>query len=382
MIQFRFLNIPVTVHPQFFLFFFFFTGIHRGITIEGMMSGVILVVSLLIHEYGHALTAMYYGARPEINLEAFGGNAKYDGRLISAKQEFYITLNGPLFESVLIVIPYILLTIGFSDNAYVNYFLYVMMRLNILWCVLNLIPVLPLDGGHLLKYFLEKKLGDQGVKIASTISVITAVLCGSYLFVQEYYFFAILLFIYGFKNLQGEHAIGFGSGPAPFKLYNQGLRHLEDNETDKAKAIFNKLRKCRDEHIKAWSAESLAAILHTERRNREAYKTLSNVDHHYLSKGKSLLCKLAFEEGNYSLVEKYSREIYDIEPTYEVALLNSKAFACLNNPVSSGGWLKTASGFKNIELRELEDVLRLTMYNQVRDHEEFRKYLPDNLLTS
>lgn len=380
MIQFRFLNIPVTVHPSFFLLFLFITDIYRDFSIESVMIGVILVVSLLVHEYGHALTARYYGAKPEVNLEGLGGNAQYNNCLITPKQELYITINGPLFESILIIVPYILLKIGFSNNWHVIYFLYAMMKLNIFWCLLNLIPVLPLDGGRILKYFFEKKLGDQGVRISLIIGVIVAALGGSYFFIEEHYFFAILLFIFGFENMQQykKRLENF----SPFSTYNKGLRHLENNELDKAKNAFKELRKCKDDSIRAWSAESLATILYKENKNKEAYKILMKVDHQYLRVGKSLLCKLAFEEGNYSLVEKYSREIYDIEPSCEIALLNSKTFAYLNNPVYSGGWLKTASLFENIGKTELEDILRLNIYNQVRDDEVFRKQLPEDLSTS
>lgn len=378
MIQFRLLNVPVTIHPSFFLFFLFLTDLHQVVSIEGVMVGVILVVSLLIHEYGHALTAMHYGARPEINLEAFGGNAQYNNCRMTPKQEFIITINGPLLESVLIVIPYFLLNIGFSENTYVNYFLYKMMRLNILWCLFNLIPVSPLDGGHILKFLLEKKFANQSTRISLVIGIAAALLGSIYFLLNSFYYFGGLLLILGFKSFQQYQHSRFSTDSNPFSLYNRGLRHFEDNELDKAKIIFKRLMKSKDKRIKAWSTESFAIILHKENKNKEAYKNLLQIEHQYLTKGKNLLCKLAFEEGNYSLIKTYSREIYTIDPSYEVALLNSKAYACLNDSNSSGGWLRTASLFENSKESELANILQLNIYNQVRDNEDFKKHLPGN----
>lgn len=380
MVKFRFLNIPVNVHPPFFLFLLFFTGMYEGITITGVMLGVILIASLLIHEYGHALTALYYGAKPEINLEAFGGNAQYINHGISPKQEFIITINGPLLESVLIIIPYVLLNTGVIHNTHANHFLYLTMKINIFWCIFNLLPVYPLDGGHITKYLLESKLGDLGTRISLIIGIVTTGLGCTYYLLEEYYVFGGLLLIYGFKNIQQYRQFRIGTvGINPFHLYNIGLRHLQDNEVDQAKAVFSKLLKSQDNRIRTLSAESLATILHKESRSKEAYKNLLKVDHQYLTTGKSLLCKLAFEEGNYSLVEKYARDIYDIEPSHEVALLNSKAFACLKDYTSAGGWLRTASLFENIRKEDLVSILQLNIYDQVRDHVDFQKHLPDNL---
>ena len=77
MANFRFLRIQCTIHPSFLLIVLFFTGLYRDLSIENLITALILIVSLLVHEYGHALAALYFGAKPEIHLEAFGGTTKY-----------------------------------------------------------------------------------------------------------------------------------------------------------------------------------------------------------------------------------------------------------------------------------------------------------------
>ena len=97
-------------------------------------------------------------------------------------------------------------------------------------------------------------------------------------------------------------------------------------------------------------------------------------DHQLLKEGKCLLCKLAFEYKNYELIAKYSRDIYAIEPSFEIALLNSKAFSCLQKPALSGAWLVTASQFGDDFRTHAKENISHQIYDQVRDHESFKQY--------
>ena len=232
---FRFLNIPVRIHPTFWIFVLFFTNIYRDPSIESLILGIVLTFSLLVHEYGHALTALFFGARPTVTLEAFGGNAQYDSFGITPKQEFIITLNGPLLESMLIAISYFLLKSGvFEGHQYIQYFLYVMMRLNILWCLLNLIPITPLDGGHLLKYLLERKFGPKGTKMSLVVGLVAAAISVPYLYIHGFFFFGTLLLIFGLQQLpMFLQARGPSKGNRPFDHYMKGIEANKNEEVDK-----------------------------------------------------------------------------------------------------------------------------------------------------
>lgn len=191
---FKFLDIPVRISPAFWLFIIFFTRIYENPSIEKIILGVIFALSLLVHEYGHALTARYFGARPEIYLEAFGGYAAHYGR-VTSWQDFWITVNGPLFESLLILQAYLILKSGMFQNDYINYFLYITMRLNIIWCLLNLIPVKPLDGGQIVRILL-------GERASTLIGMGAVIVMAPWLYYQGFLFFSVLLLIFGFQNFQ------------------------------------------------------------------------------------------------------------------------------------------------------------------------------------
>lgn len=374
--NFTFLNIPVRIQPGFWIFLLFFTNIHRDPSMESIIIGVVMIVSLLLHEYGHALTAAYFGASPTITLEAFGGNAQYNGSKMSRLQDFIITLNGPLFQSILIAVPFFLLKSGlFSSNYYIHYSLYVTMHLNIVWCLLNLIPIEPLDGGHLMRGVLEHKFGVKGYKASQIIGLISVSLAVPYLYLEGYTFFAILLLIFGAQSYLKLRQQSGKSDEPHFNLYMKGMEAANSNDFEEAKIHFKKLLRSKDEHLKHSAIESLAKIYYSENKGQKSYDLLLKADPHFLQEGKSLLCKLAFERKNHQLVGKYSRDIYTFEPSYETAILNSQAFASMNQPELAGGWLATASQF-GIEYNEkAKELLKQATYDSVRHHEAFNKAL-------
>jgi stage IV sporulation protein FB len=375
-LNFRLFNIPVYIHPSFWIFLLFFSNIYRDPSAESVIWGVVLIFSLLVHEYGHALTALYFGAKPEITLEAFGGNARYNGFRITPKQRFLITLNGPLLESVLIALSYVLLKLDIFENPHIRYFLYVMMRLNILWCLLNLIPIAPLDGGHILRYLLERKFGEKGYKASIVIGLISVAVAAPYLFYRDLFFFGTLLLIFGVQNFQVLKQGSFSSSADNgFSSYVKGIEAIKNDDLENAKAILRKLLKSKDAKIQSLASESLATAYVQENQDQKAYELLLKTDPQFLKEGKCLLCRLAFERTNYELVSKYSRDIYDIAPSFEIAVLNSKTFAYLNHPVLSGGWLETASQFDNISLKDIEVILQDRAYDSVREQDVFKQYV-------
>lgn len=361
---FRFLNIPVYIHPSFWIFLIFFTNIYRSFSVESLIVGAVMFVSLLVHEYGHALTAYYFGARPSIILEAFGGRAQYNGAHITPKQHFLITLNGPLFESVLIFISYMLLKSGmFTHSPKMTFFLYMTMRINIVWCLLNLIPMMPLDGGQLVRYFLEMKFGRQGFKISVIIGLLCAAVAIPYLFFHDLVFFGTILLIFAFQHVQMLRYPS-KSRPSSFQQLRACEEAVQDPDPDKAKQLLLRLLRSRDRAVKAKAAQSLAQLYVQEEQDKKAYALLLKIDPSHLTDGKCLLCRLAFQYENYTLVKKYGRDVYTIEPTFEHAVMISKAYAFLGEPDMAIAWLQTASQFGESYARQVKNILQEPIYDQ------------------
>ena len=200
---FNFLKIPVRIHSSFWFFLLLFSFDPGFSVSEIIILGLVLIASLLTHEYGHALAAAFFGLKPEINLHAFSGHTVYKNEDTTGKQNCLIMLSGPLFTFFLILCSHYFLKESFFDFEYLNIFFYYMLKLNTLWFIVNFFPLEPLDGGRVLTSLLKNKLGEQkSLKISRSIGNISALIGTSYFLSHGHYFFGTLFLFFGFNNLQ------------------------------------------------------------------------------------------------------------------------------------------------------------------------------------
>lgn len=175
MIRFRIFNIPVTVEPFFWITLALIGGAHRIDSKEGFISILFFLaagfVSIMVHELGHALMAVKFGARTEIVLQAFGGYASYSGIRMSRGQSMMITAGGPLLQIALGFLMMFFLTKIPTMPTNAQYFAGIIMWISFVWAILNLLPVLPLDGGRLV----EAALGPRRIRASLIISMVTAI---------------------------------------------------------------------------------------------------------------------------------------------------------------------------------------------------------------
>jgi len=375
---FRFLNISVVIHPSFWLFLVFF-GFGPEIDIIRMLIlSFVMGFSLLFHEYGHGLAALRFGKNPEITLEAFGGYTSYRNPVTTEKESFFITLCGPLFTALLIAASYFLLKNNLFTTYWPNFCLYCIMNLNIYWLIINLAPLNPLDGGQLLGYLLRKWFGNErGYRVGLMVGNVTAVIGTAYFFIGQSYIFGSLFLFFGWRNFMAYKAMSAERTPTKYNLYNLAVRAMDDEEYDKARTLFQKLARSKDEYFKKISLEGLASILEKEGNTKAAYDLLIKSDAKHLNNGKWLLCKMAYSQKNYSLVTEQCREIYDIRPTYETAILISKAFSQLDQPEDAIGWLKTSLQFEDAKELSIDKILDDEAFNAVRDHALFQEVARD-----
>lgn len=119
---------------------------------------IALILCLVFHEYGHIKAMKYFGLKTKgIYLIPFvGGLALSDDKINTRWQDVVISIMGPFFGLIL------------SVAALVGYWLTDIEILagiavfNALLNLFNLLPILPLDGGHVLKsiaFSINSKLG-------------------------------------------------------------------------------------------------------------------------------------------------------------------------------------------------------------------------------
>ncbi|MDP2560192.1 metalloprotease [Psychrobium sp. 1_MG-2023] len=119
---------------------------------------IALILCLVFHEYGHIRAMKYFGLKTKgIYLIPFvGGLALSDDKINTRWQDVVISIMGPFFGLILSVVS--LIGYWITDLE----ILAGIAVFNALLNVFNLLPVLPLDGGHILKsiaFSINSKLG-------------------------------------------------------------------------------------------------------------------------------------------------------------------------------------------------------------------------------
>ena len=189
---------------------------------------IVLFVSILVHELGHALTSRKMtGVTPSIKLWGMGGLA-YPNTQLTRKQSFWVTWAGPLaglgFFGLIVLtccaiygfaigtdLTMILLfpsretyTVLAKMNDPVLYMLKDLLWVNFWWSLMNLLPVFPLDGGQIYASI------ERSPKKVWTVGMVTGALVAvaALLFLQKL-FIAILFGYFAFQNYKRlEHLKG------------------------------------------------------------------------------------------------------------------------------------------------------------------------------
>lgn len=218
-IRFRIFGIPVTVHPFFWLMALILFGNevvtfpdgHPILNLLGML--VIVFISILVHELGHSALMAWYRIRSEVVLYAMGGYAMpVGGRGISRGlwDQVWISLAGPVAQFLLLGLVYLCdwSLPPVPPNNYVSYYVLrlVAVYCNLVWPILNLLPILPLDGGRICQAFCRMFQGHyQGDITALWISIILGSVLVAMSFQYQLYasgIFLIYLTIQNFQELQ------------------------------------------------------------------------------------------------------------------------------------------------------------------------------------
>lgn len=144
------LGIPVWVDPGA-LFVLAYLVVRDGAGgAGGLAGGVILaggiLLSILVHELGHAVTANWMRLQPiGIVIHGFGGYTQY--RVSPTPMRgLPVTFAGPFAQLVLGVVLWFLPL----DVPQVR----TLAEFNIFWAIFNLLPIFPMDGGRILAYML------------------------------------------------------------------------------------------------------------------------------------------------------------------------------------------------------------------------------------
>ena len=179
----RFAGIDVYVHATFILLIgwvaynYWLQYREWSRVLVGILFIIALFVCVVLHEYGHALTARKYGIKTrDITLYPIGGVARLERIPDRPIQELWVALAGPAVNLVIsvILIAYLLLTNDLTSILNLNLsqgsFIERLTVVNVTLVLFNLIPAFPMDGGRVLRALLALRLEyTQATQIAANV---------------------------------------------------------------------------------------------------------------------------------------------------------------------------------------------------------------------
>jgi Zn-dependent protease len=208
---FRLFGIPVVIAPSFLIIAAILgAGGNAGVADIAIWVAVV-TCSILVHELGHAMTAKMFGAAPHISLMSTGGLTRH-APLGSRGKDIMVILAGPaagfLFIALLALglaangspfevstsLPWITWP-GFEDPV-TRKILFYLAYINIGWGIVNLFPVLPLDGGQFMQHVLEIIAGERAVVLSLAVSTLTGAAVAGYFYYAFKSVFMLLVFGY------------------------------------------------------------------------------------------------------------------------------------------------------------------------------------------
>jgi stage IV sporulation protein FB len=217
-LRFSILGIPVRVHPMFWLVGLLLGSSTPEISLIATWVGC-LFVSILVHELGHALSARSFGWPPDIVLHGFGGFARYvPGAGYTRRRAIWISFAGPLAGFGLFAIvfglhltlqaglteqqPWAMNLVSSSVGNSIQFAILQLEYINLVWGLVNLLPVFPLDGGRICFELCDGRHSRSGQVRAYQIGMFAAGLVAFYFANQRMYLAALMFGSLAYQNYQ------------------------------------------------------------------------------------------------------------------------------------------------------------------------------------
>ena len=189
----KFAGIPVKIHWTFGLLVLWisYLAAAHGLGIGGIVLSVLIMLAIflcvVLHEYGHALTAKKYGVTTrDIILSPIGGIARLEKLPEIPRHEFFIAIAGPLVNVaiILILIAFHLAFGGTFPDIFSPRFwsfadeqsiVLILLKINMILVGFNMIPAFPMDGGRVVRSLLTGRFGrTRATRIASLMGQVLA----------------------------------------------------------------------------------------------------------------------------------------------------------------------------------------------------------------
>ncbi len=364
----------LSIHPLFWVFALLIGYLYTQTLWGPIVLALVILVSIIVHELGHALTAMLFKQSVRIQVMMFGGLTAREGPKIGKFKEFLIILNGPIFGLLLGLGCYALLPssvdwpplaqIAIKGGAFVN----------LIWTVINLFPVLPLDGGHLMRVILEAIFGARGLSIALLASMVMGAAITILFFVIGWFLAGALFFLLTFEAFRGWKAMRDVTESDQDEKIQQVLQRAEESrrsgDSEGALHLFEQVRTSTGKGLLYTVATESAAGLWADRGEQgKAYSYLKEIRKRLSPEALLLYQRLAYKNGDYDEAIASGKECFQNFPHGDIAFINALSHAAKREVRPAVGWLKCA---KQEKMLGIEEALKREEFNPIRSDPLFK----------
>ena len=214
----KFSGINVYIHFTFWLIILFLgysywkeTG-NLATTVTAVFFVIAIFFCVLLHEFGHALTAKKFGIKTrDITLLPIGGLARLEKIPEVPAHELWITIAGPLVNAGIAILIFIFLNLfGLYQPLESIKFIEVpffqkIMLVNIVIFFFNLLPAFPMDGGRILRALLAMKMNyTNATQLAVKVGHVMAIIFGIVGFFANPFLVIIALFVWIGATMEGN----------------------------------------------------------------------------------------------------------------------------------------------------------------------------------
>ncbi len=177
-LRFHIYRIPVRVHPLFWLISIFFVWKSTDNPQLKILGVLCMFFSILVHELGHAIVIRRYGYPSEIVLHAMGGYATSSN--FSTWRSVWVSFAGPLAGFIVwgIVAAAKYFMIHYYQEPLTNdavwYCIWILLFINGYWGLMNLLPILPLDGGRISQALITRYFPQRAEERVLQLSILAS----------------------------------------------------------------------------------------------------------------------------------------------------------------------------------------------------------------